>query len=50
MFESLTATATVATAGEFVQVLTTPALVVAGLGVALGLTGWVVRRLRRAAR
>lgn len=46
----MTSTATVAVATDFAQVLATPAMVVAGLAIALGLSGWVVSRLRRAAR
>lgn len=50
VFSSMTSTATVAVASDFAEVLATPAMLVAGLAVAIGLTGWVVSRLRRAAR
>lgn len=50
MFESLTATGTVAVASQFVTAVQVPALVVGGLAIALGLTGWVIRKLGRAAR
>jgi len=50
MFNSFTATGTVAAAGDFAPSLVTPALVIVGLGIALGLTGWVVSRMRRSAR
>lgn len=50
MFDSFTATGTVAAASGFTPSLITPALVVIGVGVALGLTGWVVSKMRRSAR
>jgi len=50
MFSGFTASAIVTQAGTFVSELVTPALVVVGLGVALGLTGWVVGKMRRSAR
>lgn len=50
MFESFTATGTLAAAGGFTPSIVTPALVIVGLGVALGLTGWVVSRMRKSAR
>lgn len=50
MFDTFTAAGLIAQATTFVTELVTPALVVAGLGIALGLTGWVVGKLRRAAR
>lgn len=50
MFSSLTATAVVNAAGDWTPSITPVALIVVGAGVALGLTGWVVGKLRRAAR
>lgn len=50
MFDTFTAAGLITQASTFVAELVTPALVVAGLGIALGLTGWVVSKLRRAAR
>ena len=50
MLSSLTATGVVAAAGDWAPQITPVALVVVGLAVALGLTGWVIRKLRRAAR
>lgn len=50
MFSGFTAAAIVTQATTFVSELVTPAMVIVGLGVGLGLTGWVVGKLRRAAR
>jgi fumarate reductase subunit D len=49
MFSSLTATGVVNAAGNWTPTITPVALVVVGLAVAVGLTGWVVRKLRSAA-
>lgn len=50
MFESFTATGTVLAASGWTPSIIAPALIVVGLGIGLGLTGWVVSKLRRAAR
>lgn len=50
MFESFTATGTVLAASDFVTELSVPALVVGGLGIGLGLMGWVLSRIKRAAK
>lgn len=49
MFSGFTAAALITQATTFVTELVTPALVVAGLGIGLGLTSWVLRRIKRAA-
>lgn len=50
MFSSFTATGVVGTATDFAAQITPVGLVVAGLAVAIGLTGWVISRVRRSAR
>ena len=50
MFTSFTASGIIAQATTFASEITPVAQVVAGAGVALGLTGWVITKLRRAAR
>lgn len=50
MFSSFTAAGVIAQATTFATEIAPVALVVAGAGVALGLTGWVISKLRRAAR
>lgn len=50
MFSSFTAAGIITPATTFAAEITTVALVVAGLGVALGLTNWVIKRVRKAAR
>lgn len=50
MFSGFTAAAIITQATTFAAEITGPALVVVGASVALGLTGWVVGKLRRAAR
>lgn len=50
MFNSLTATGVVNAAGDWSPSIVPVALVIAGAAVALGLTAWVIRKLRRAAR
>lgn len=49
MFSSLTAAGLLGTAATFATEITPVALVVGGLVIAVGLTGWVIRRLRSAA-
>lgn len=48
MFESVTATGVITEAGTFVAQISPVAMIAAGLGLAVGLTGWVIKRLRRA--
>jgi len=50
MFTTLTAAAILGEATTFAAEITTVALVIIGAGFALGLTGWVIRKMRRAAR
>jgi hypothetical protein len=50
MFSTFTAAGIIGTASSFATEITPVALVVVGLGVAVGLTGWVIRKLRSAAR
>lgn len=50
MFTTFTAAGIISQATTFAAEITPVALVVAGAGVALGLTGWVISKLRRAAR
>lgn len=50
MFASLTATGAIDVAKDFASVVNGPALVIVGAGLALGLTGWVIRKMRKAAR
>jgi len=50
MFSSFTATGTIAAANTFAAQITPVALVIAGAVVAIGLTGWVIRKMRKAAR
>jgi len=50
MFASVTTTGAIAAATPFAAQVTAPALVVVGAGVAIGLTGWVIRKMRKAAR
>jgi len=50
MFSSLTATGALAAAGEFTPTITPVALVIVGASLAIGLTGWVIRKMRKAAR
>lgn len=50
MFSSFTATGTVAEATTWAAQITPVALVLAGLILAVGLTGWVISRVRKAAR
>jgi hypothetical protein len=49
MFSTFTAAGIIGTASSFATEITPVALVVVGLGVAVGLTGWVIRKLRSAA-
>lgn len=50
MFTTLTAGAVISEATTFAAQITPVALVVVGAGLAIGLTGWVIKRMRRAAR
>lgn len=50
MFSAFTATGTIESATVFAQQITPVALVVVGAGLALGLTGWVISKMRKAAR
>lgn len=50
MFSSFTATGTIAAASTFAAQITPVALVVVGASLAIGLTGWVISRMRKAAR
>lgn len=50
MFASLTATGVVGQATTWGAQITPVALVVVGAGLAVGLTGWVIAKMRRAAR
>lgn len=50
MFTSFTAAGIIAQATTFASEITPVALVVVGCGVALGLTGWVISKMRKAAR
>lgn len=50
MFSSVTATGVVNAAGTWASEITPVALVVVGAALALGLTGWVIKKMRRAAR
>lgn len=50
MFTTLTASGILAQASTFAAEITGVALVIIGAGFALGLTGWVIRKMRRAAR
>lgn len=50
MFSSITATSVVGAAGNWTPTITPVALVVVGAAVAVGLTGWVITKMRRAAR
>lgn len=50
MFSSFTAAGIISAATTFASEITPVALVVAGLGVAIGLTGWVISKVRRSAR
>lgn len=49
MFASVTATGVVGEATTFVAQISPVAMIAVGLGLAVGLTGWVISRLRRAA-
>jgi len=50
MFSSLTATGVVNAAGDFTPTIVPVALVIVGAALAIGLTGWVIRKMRKAAR
>ena len=50
MFSSFTTTGTIAAATDFAAEITPVALVIVGAAVAIGLTGWVISRMRKAAR
>lgn len=50
MFSTFTAAGVIAQAGTFAAEITPVALVVVGASLALGLTGWVISKMRRAAR
>lgn len=50
MFSSITATSVVNAAGDVAPSITGVALVIVGAGLAITLTGWVIRRFRKAAR
>lgn len=49
MFASFTATGAIDAASVFAAQITPVALVVVGAGLAIGLTGWVISKMRRAA-
>lgn len=48
MFSSFTGAGVIAAATPFVTEVAPVAMIAAGLGLAIGLTGWVIKRLRRA--
>jgi hypothetical protein len=50
MFSSFTATGVVPVATDFATVITPVALVIVGASLAIGLTGWVISKMRKAAR
>lgn len=50
MFSSFTAAGILTQASTFAAEITPVALVVVGASLALGLTGWVISKMRRAAR
>jgi len=50
MFATFTSAGIIAQATTWASEITDVALVVVGAGVALGLTGWVIRKMRKAAR
>lgn len=50
MFTTMTAGAAIAEAGTWSAQITPVALVVVGAAVAVGLTGWVIAKMRKAAR
>jgi len=50
MFSTFTASALLAQAALFADEITPVALVVVGASLAIGLTGWVISKMRKAAR
>jgi len=50
MFTSFTAAGIIAQATTFAAEITPVALVVVGASIAIGLTGWVISKMRKAAR
>lgn len=50
MFDAFTAGGVITQATAFAAEITPVALVVVGAGLAIGLTGWVISKMRRAAR
>lgn len=49
MFTTFTAAGVIAQATTFVDEIAPVAMICVGLGLAVGLTGWVIKKLRRAA-
>jgi hypothetical protein len=50
MFSAFTASGVIAPATTFAAEITPVALVVVGASLAIGLTGWVISKMRKAAR